>query len=54
MLCHNMVTGRDFAAASKSLRQKVGQMSTPEGSEQKQSTLFFCNAANVLLNIPFW
>lgn len=53
MLCHNVVTGRDFAAAIKSSRQKVGQMSTPEGSEQKQSTRFFCNAANVLLNISF-
>lgn len=49
-----MVTGRDVAAASKSLRQKVGRMSTPEGAEQKQRTLFFCNGANMFLNTPFW
>jgi len=48
-----MVTGRDVAAASKSLRQKVGRTPTPEGAQQEQRTLFFSNGANVLLNTPF-
>lgn len=49
----NMVMARDLAAASKSLRQKVRIMSSPEGAGQKWWMWFFCNGANELLNTPF-